>query len=115
MLNITANGYLGSDPEERQFNGNTVVNFSLGSKDRKQNTLWLYCSVWGNSGNAAKQWLKKGSQITVHGRLSQNSYSKDGQERTSLNVDVQDFTLPPKMEPQVDNSANDSFDEDIPF
>ena len=115
MLNITANGYLGSDPEEREFNGNTVVNFSLGSKDRKQNTLWLNCSVWGNSSNAAKQWLKKGSQITVHGRLSQNSYSKDGQERTSLNVDVQDFTLPPKMEPQVDNSANDSFDEDIPF
>ena len=79
MLNITANGYLGSDPEEREFNGNTVINFSLGSKDRKQNTLWLNCSVWGNSSNAAKQWLKKGSQITVHGRLSQNSYSKDGQ------------------------------------
>ena len=114
MLSITANGYLGNDPEERSHNGDSVVGFSLGSQDRKKNTVWLNCSVWGNSAKAAKTYLKKGMQITVQGRLSQNNYTKDGQQRLGLNVDVQDFTLPPKVDStqasQVDTKSPNSLD-----
>jgi single-strand DNA-binding protein len=95
------------------------VSFSLGSQDRKKNTVWLNCSVWGNSATVAKTFLKKGVQITVHGRLSQNNYTKDGQQRIGLNVDVQDFTLPAKVDSteskQVDIKSRNSLDGGMSF
>jgi single-strand DNA-binding protein len=71
-------GRLGSDPEMRYTpNGQAVVNFSLASHHQyvnKDNTVvkettWFKVSAWGKLAEACGNFLAKGSQVYVEGRL----------------------------------------------
>lgn len=71
-------GRLGSDPEMRYTpNGQAVVNFSLASHHQyvnKDNTVakettWFKVSAWGKLAEACGNFLTKGSQVYVEGRL----------------------------------------------
>ena len=108
MLNITAHGNIGKDPELKNVGQNQVASFSLATRTGKDETTWLNCAVWGKRAQVAAEYLRKGAKITIAGQGKLNSYTtQDGTERQSLNVNVIDFTLP---ERQVE-IANDN----IPF
>ena len=108
MLNITAHGNLGKDPELKEVRGNQVATFSLAARTGKDETTWINCSVWGKRAQTAAEYLRKGAKITITGRAKLNSYTnQEGVERVSLNVDVADFTLPARE----DNATN----SDVPF
>jgi single-stranded DNA-binding protein len=48
------------------------------------------------------KYLSKGSKITVSGRGKLRTYDKkDGTQGQSLELDVQDFTLPAKQQEEV--------------
>ncbi|AGH57647.1 single strand DNA binding protein [Cyanophage KBS-S-2A] len=95
MLNITAHGNIGRDPEIKDVGSTQVCNFSLATKTGKDDTTWINCQVWGKRADAAMQYLKKGSAITVAGRGKMRTYDKkDGSQGQSLEMDVSDFTLP---------------------
>lgn len=93
---ITIVGYLGKDPEIRYLpDGTAVCNFSVATtekrKDRsgemQESTIWFRINVWGKQADAANQYLTKGRQVYVEGRLSQQEYTdRDGNKRTSLEV-----------------------------
>ena len=47
------------------------------------------------------QLLQKGQQITISGKLFEDEWlNKDGETVKDLCVDVQDFSLPPREQPQ---------------
>ena len=96
MLNITAHGNLGRDPELKTTpNGNQVCSFSLAVSTNRDETTWINCQVWGKRAQTAAEYLKKGSKITVAGRGKlRTSEKKDGTQGQSLEMDVNDFTLP---------------------
>lgn len=96
MLNITAHGNLGKDPELKDISGNQVANFSIGTRTGKDETTWINCAVWGKRAETVMQYFHKGDKVTVAGRGKLRTYEKDGTERQSLELDVSDFTLPPK-------------------
>jgi|TARA_Y100000289_G_scaffold2676_1_gene2555 single-strand DNA-binding protein len=97
MLNITAHGNIGKDPETREVNGNQVASFSLASRTGKDQTTWLNCQVWGKRADTVMEYMHKGDAITVSGRGKLQEYErKDGATGYSLQLDVNDFTLPPK-------------------
>jgi single-strand DNA-binding protein len=136
---ITIVGHLGKDPEIRYLtDGTAVCNFSVATtekrKDRsgemQENTLWFRVSVWGKQADAANQYLSKGRQVYIEGRLSQQEYTdKDGNRRTTLEVratDVQflgsrgDEGAPssaPSSRPASNSAAPSGGEEgeDIPF
>ena len=97
---ITIVGYLGRDPEIRYLtDGTAVCNFSVATtekrKDRsgemQESTIWFRINVWGKQADAANQYLAKGRQVYVEGRLSQQEYTdRDGNKRTSLEVRATD-------------------------
>ena len=72
-------GRLGRDPEMRYTpNGQAVTSFSIAT-DRKwtdssgakqKETAWFRISVWGKQAETANEYLKKGSQVVVEGRLN---------------------------------------------
>ena len=71
-------GYLGRDPELRYTpNGTPVTNFSMATSERwtdqneqtQDRTVWWRVSVWGKQGETISQYLKKGSQVFVEGRM----------------------------------------------
>jgi len=97
MLNITAHGNIGRDPEIKDVGSSQVCNFSLAARTGKDETTWINCAVWGKRADAAMQYLRKGSAITVAGRGKLRTYQKkDGSEGQTLEMDVNEFTLPPR-------------------
>lgn len=89
-------GYLGKDPELRYTpNAKAVCNFSVATTEKKGDkelTTWFRVTAWGKQAEVANQYLSKGSQIYVEGRVSQESYTdRDGNARTSLEVNATDL------------------------
>jgi len=99
-------GHLGKDPEPRTANGTKVVSLSIGvtrkwkdaSGEKKEATEWVRCNVWGSSkgdglAGVAEKYLKKGSKVYVAGRMETRKYEKDGIERYSTEINVQEMEL----------------------
>ena len=76
---LTIAGNLGSDPEMRYLpSGQAVTNFSVASNrkwtdkatgETQKETTWFRVSVWGKQAEAANQYLLKGRQVLIEGRL----------------------------------------------
>jgi single-strand DNA-binding protein len=113
MLNITAVGRLGKDPEQKQSGDLLITKFSMAVNTSKDETTWMDCTVFGNRGNALVQYVSKGQQITISGRGKLETYDKrDGTQGTSLQVIVNDFSLPAKTDAPAQGQAVSS---EIPF
>jgi len=72
-------GNLGRDPEMRYMpDGTAVTNFSIATNRRwtdrttgqpAEETIWFRVSVWGRQAETANQYLSKGRQVLIEGRL----------------------------------------------
>ena len=101
MNSITIIGRLVRDPEMKTLsNGMEKCRFTVGvsrrvKKDAPKKTDWFNCDAWGPTGAFVKNWFKKGSGITVTGRMESSQSEKDGVKRTywSLNVDEVEFPM----------------------
>jgi single-strand DNA-binding protein len=94
-------GRLGRDPETRYTGaGQAVCNFSLAtdetfkdrSGERQKRTEWHRIVAWGKKAEFAQQYLKKGSQIYLEGRIQSREWTdKEGQKRTTVEIIANDF------------------------
>ena len=112
MLNITAVGNLGQDPELKQVSNSDVAEFSLAVKSGRDQTTWLRCNVWGKRSEVVMRFFTKGSRVTISGKGNLRTYqAKDGTQKSSLDVSVDDFTLPekPQEKPTLTFNNDDSF------
>lgn len=97
MLNMTAHGNLGRDPELKEVGSSQVASFSIAARTGKDQTTWIDCSVWGKRADTVMEYLHKGDRVTVVGSGRIRTFDKkDGSEGKSLEVNVSDFTLPAK-------------------
>ena len=130
---LNAIGNIGKDAELRfTEKGDPVAQFSFaltsGYGD-KAVTTWLNCSLWGKRAETLAPMLLKGTKIGITGELTNRKYAtKDGTEKYSLELRVNDLTLLNKANTQAsENNAPksdagmdkvDSFDDmesDLPF
>jgi single-strand DNA-binding protein len=97
MLNMTAHGNLGRDPELKEVGSSQVASFSIAARTGKDQTTWIDCSVWGKRADTVMEYLHKGDRVTVVGSGRVRTFDKkDGSEGKSLELNVSDFTLPAK-------------------
>ena len=134
-------GNLGRDPELRYTaQGTPVCSFSMATNERRKDrngemqdhTTWFRITLWNRLAETASQYLQKGKQVYIEGRLRVEEYiDRDGKPRHSLEVfatDMQfigsrgDDAAPPYERAASagasSNSADsqaDLSDEDIPF
>ena len=98
---ITIVGYLGRDPELRSTpQGTAVCNFSVATTEKRKNTtgeteehtIWFRIAAWGRQAELAAEYLAKGKQVYVEGRLRREEYNdREGIQRTSLEVNASDI------------------------
>jgi len=137
-------GNLGADPELRSSpSGVTTCRLSIatsmnwtdkGSGEKKEKTEWHRVVFFGRSAEVIDQYLKKGQQLYIEGRLQTSKYEKDGIERYSTDIIGESFNFisgsassgqnnnqfsddmnQDKKNNNQQNSNPDDFDDDIPF
>jgi single-strand DNA-binding protein len=94
-------GTCGQDPEVRYLpNGNAVTNLSLATSEswndkqsgqKVEKTEWHRVSLFGKVAEIAGEFLRKGSQVYIEGKLQTREWEKDGIKRytTEIVVDMQ--------------------------
>ncbi len=78
--------------------GTAVSRFSLainryGGKDKQDEVSFVDFVLWGNRAESLDPFLKKGRQICVQGELRQNRWEQDGQNRSKIEIHVQNVQL----------------------
>lgn len=129
-------GNLGRDPETRySANGDAITNIAVATTDKwkdkatgeqKEATEWHRVGFFGKLAEIAGQYLKKGSQVYVEGKLKTRKWTdKDGVEKytTEIIADTlqmlgsrdsgQQAAPAARQQPNARNGA--SFADDIPF
>ncbi len=101
--NLQLIGKLGAKPEIKSLdNGNKMAKFSIAINDTYTNkagekvtdTQWHNITVFGNMAGLAENYLDKGKEVAVQGKLVNRSYEdKDGVKRYSTDIQVSELLL----------------------
>ncbi|MFH1873687.1 MAG: single-stranded DNA-binding protein [Pseudomonadota bacterium] len=97
---VTLIGNLGQDPEKRFTpSGQAVATFSIATSERwkdkttgqnQERTEWHRIVVWGAQAENCAQYLSKGRQVCVEGRLQTRQWEdKDGVKKTTTEIVAQ--------------------------
>ena len=118
-------GRLGKDVELRYTPTNDpVANISLacGWKNKeKEGTEWINVTAFGKLAEVVAQYLNKGSQVFVQGKMKTEKYTKDGVDRYSTKIIADKIQMlgkksdtiePVKKQQEPDISE---LSDDIPF
>ena len=109
-------GRLGKDPESKYTpTGKKVVHFSIAVSQRwraagenRESTEWVNIEAWDRLGEVCQEYLKKGSQVYVEGRLKTDKYEdQNGETKYYTKVVAQTVQF------LSDNRASDSLMDQV--
>jgi single-strand DNA-binding protein len=110
-------GNLGQDPELKQTQGGqTLLKFSLATSEKwkdksgnqQERTEWHNCVLWGERGEKLARFLSKGQRIFVEGKIQYEKFEdRDGNKRTSTNINVLSITFCEKKGSGGGSSSSD--------
>lgn len=96
-------GRLGMDPDVRVFGEkNKMARFSLATSEKfkdqegklQDNTQWHNVVIWGRLAGVAEQYLTKGAEVAVEGKLNYRSYEdKEGNKKNSTEIVVNELVM----------------------
>ena len=87
-------GNVGQDPDVKEIgNGNKVAKFSLATTDRYkkdgepvEQTEWHNVEAWGKLAEIVENYVKKGKQVYLEGKLKTESWEEDGVKKFKTKV-----------------------------
>jgi single-strand DNA-binding protein len=96
-------GNLGTDPELRYTpSGKAVANFSLATNEqwtnkdgeKEERTEWHRIVAWGRLGEICGEYLSKGSQVYIEGRIQTRPWEdRDGNKRYTTEIIAQTMQM----------------------
>ena len=110
-------GRLAQDPELKYTqNGNAVVNFTLVTNERyktkqgdqREEAQFHKCFAWGKTAELIGEYLSKGRETYIEGKIKNRSYEKDDIKRYVTEIEVQTVQF---LGGKSDNNKSD----DVPF
>ncbi len=123
-------GHLGRDPEMRYTpSGRPVTTFTVATNrtwnttdgERHNETEWFNIVAWGNLAEICKQYLNKGQQVYVEGRLQTRRWEDgDNIKRTSVEIVASEMMIlgdrHDSNQSNVDSQESDLLsDEEYPY
>ena len=113
---VILTGRLTKDPELKHgSSGTAYCKFTLAVNRMKKDDPadFIFCSAFGKTAELIAEYVKKGHQLGVQGRLQQDTYEKDGEKisKTGVTVDKIEFlesnkTESTTSEPKKSNKVN---------
>ncbi|MCC6739141.1 MAG: single-stranded DNA-binding protein [Planctomycetia bacterium] len=96
-------GRLTADPELRYTpKGTAVCDLRMalnrqytdpGTGEKKEEATFVDVTAWGRTAETSAQYLKKGREVFVEGRLKTDQWEQDGQKRSKLTVTAENVTF----------------------
>jgi single-strand DNA-binding protein len=124
-------GNLGADPEVRYTaSGTAVARFNVATTERfkgqdgnwQDRTEWHRVVAWSKLAEICGQYLSKGSQVYIEGKIQSSTWEKDGVKRTSYEIraDTMQILGPRRAqdrepEPPFGPPEGGGPEDDIPF
>lgn len=95
---ISLIGRAGRDPELRYFESGTMIaSFSLAVNAYKRDEApdWFNLEIWGKQAQVAADYVRKGTQLAVYGRINQQKWTDraTGEEKSKWVVTVDRLEL----------------------
>ena len=116
-------GHLGNDPEMRvTASGQSVVNFTLATNESfrdsggnmQERTEWHRIVAWGKLAEICNQYLKKGRQVYVEGRLQTRSWD-DNKSGASFQQPPAHKSSTGNDNPEQGGGMSEAEKDDLPF
>ena len=116
-------GNLGRDPEMRYTpSGRPVTTFSVGTSrswnaegERREETEWFNVVAWGNLAEICKQYLTKGQQVYIEGRLQTRRWEdKEGNKHNSVEIVANEMMMLGDRREASNNHPAESAEEPEP-
>ena len=121
MNTVTLIGRLTRDPELRYISstGNAVARFAIAvnrpfaKKDAEVTADFFNIVVWGKRAETCANYLKKGLQVAIQGRIQNNNYTdKNGVKQYSVEIVAENVEFIDWGDKKGQgNQSNDSFDD----
>lgn len=118
-------GHLGRDPEMRYTpSGRPVTTFSVATTrswktsdgERREETQWFNVVAWGSLAEICNQYLKKGRQVYIEGRLQTRRWEDDdGNKRSTTEIVAREMIMlgdRRDREESEDEHADETLDEE---
>jgi single-strand DNA-binding protein len=95
-------GNLGADPELRYTADGTAVcrlrvatsrRYTDKQGNRQEETAWHRVDAWGKLAEICGQYLSKGRQVYIEGRLRYGSYEKDGVKHYTTDIVAENMQM----------------------
>jgi len=119
---VVISGRLAKDPESRKIGDDEKlkVSFSVASNRRwgptkeQEDTCWVDIEVWGKLAQIAADYCRKGSVVTITGRLSQDKWTTDdGQKRSKHYINATEISLGPKTATEKNDDTDPALVEAV--
>jgi single-strand DNA-binding protein len=107
-------GRIGRDPEIRTTgSGVKVAHVSLATNQRRgedgtERTDWHRLTLWNQLAELAEHYVHRGDQVYVEGRLTYDSYERDGVSIPTVDVNVKELVF---LSPRREEDSPADFEE----
>jgi len=107
MNTITIIGRVGADPEIfTTQKGTKITSFTVADNEYNgddERTIWINVKCFGKMADVAERYLSKGNKVGISGRLTMETWEKDGQKRQTLKViaDKIELLTPKEKEDEI--------------
>ena len=124
-------GHLGRDPEMRFTpSGRPVTSFSIATNrswktsdgEKRSETEWFNIVAWGSLAEICNQYLKKGLQVYIEGRLQSRKWKDDdGNQRNTSEIIAREMIMLGSRKDQKEDDEDEIVaidsgeEEDFPF
>jgi len=120
-------GNVGKAPEVRFVGSNPVADFSVACNEKwkdkagnmQERTEWVRCTAWGKLAEICGEYLDKGRQVYISGRMQTDEYEKDGVKRYSTKIVLDTMKMLGSKGDRAAAAAAPAggapADEDVPF
>lgn len=118
-------GRLGRDPEMRYTpSGRPVTTFSVATSrnwttsdgEKRVETEWFNIVAWGNLAEICNQYLSKGQQVYVEGRLQTRHWDdQEGNKHTSVEIIANEMIMLGDRREAEESEEEPAENEEFPF